>query len=120
MSGESDGSVVWTAFCEVPGLVANPGGEPGRLFENSQYQVVQREFTTGPLGAYVHLTIRNRDGGRQREWGDFQRIKNELVGPDCQAVEIYPPEHDVVDTGNYYHLWVFREYRLPIGLATGS
>ena len=107
----------WTPFQQVGGLVADAGGVTGRLFENNQYQVIAREHPEGPFGPYVHLTIRSRDGSTRHDWRDFQRIKNELVGAEAEAVELYPAESRLVDTANHYHLWVFREYRFPLGMS---
>ena len=65
-----------------------------------------------------HLLIGRRDKapvGKER-FRDFQRIKNELVGPECEAVELYPAESRLVDTANQYHLWCFaEEERFPFG-----
>lgn len=53
-------------------------------------------------------------------WRDLQEIKNELVGPEHEAIEIYPAESKRVDSANQYHLWVFKDptYRIPIGFQT--
>jgi hypothetical protein len=112
----SDGGETWTPFRQVGGVVVDADGTTGSLWENSRYQVILREHPAGPLGPYVHLTIRNADGSSRREWRDFQRIKNELVGPETEGVELYPAQGRVVDTANHYHLWVLREQRLPFDL----
>jgi hypothetical protein len=65
------------------------------------------------------LRIYRHDGKRiQNHWSELQKIKNELVGPEHQGVEIYPPESLLQDGENSYHLWVFKkaETRLPFGL----
>lgn len=55
-------------------------------------------------------------GNKLRDWRDFQNIKNLLCGPDCEAVEIYPAEEDLVDLNNSFHLWVFLDgYKMPFG-----
>lgn len=38
-------------------------------------------------------------------WDEIQRIKNEVWGRDARAIEVYPRERDVVNSGNYRHLW---------------
>lgn len=111
-----EGCPAWDAFQAVDGEVVGADGVVGRLFQNNCYQVIRREYASGPFGPYVHLTLRNRDGSVRHDWRDFQRIKNELVGPEAEGVEIYPAESRLVDTANHYHLWVFPSYRLPIGL----
>lgn len=65
------------------------------------------------------LRIYRHDGKRIRNhWSELQRIKTELVGPEHQGVEIYPPESLLQDGENSYHLWVFKSptSRLPFGL----
>jgi len=50
----------------------------------------------------------------------LQRIKNEIVGPEHEAVELFPAESRLVDTSNQYHLWVLTsdENRWPFGFQT--
>jgi hypothetical protein len=56
-----------------------------------------------------------------RSWADMQRIKNELVGPERVAVEVFPPVSELVDQANIAHLWVLPEgFALPFSLKAGS
>jgi hypothetical protein len=85
------------------------------VYVNDIYQVQVRELSGD--GA-VQLNIRRRDGGPiLRDWRHFQNIKNELIGPECEAVELYPAESRLVDTCNKFHLWGVRDptYRFPMG-----
>lgn len=69
-------------------------------------------------GEFVHLNIRRRDGAViYRDWRHFQEIKNQLLGPECEAVELYPAEGRLVDTSNKYHLFgrPDPDYRFPFG-----
>jgi hypothetical protein len=109
------------------------GGRTPSLFEKLQYveHAIQRmtslevyqndiyrvEMASSP--PFVHLDIRRRDGQTCKEWRDFQRIKNELVGAEFEAVELFPAECRLVDTANQYHLWVHTDphYRFPFGFA---
>lgn len=52
-----------------------------------------------------------------RDWRHFQQIKNELIGPNFEAFELYPLEARLVDAANQYHLWCFAtpDIHLPIG-----
>lgn len=54
----------------------------------------------------IHLSIRHQQRKAIRDWRHFQRIKNELVGKQREAIEIFPPESLLVDGANQYHLWV--------------
>lgn len=87
------------------------------VFVNSRYHVfVHRLSAVDPTSTdvCVHLSIKRNDRREIRDWRDFQRIKNELVGPEWEGIELYPAESRLVDAANQYHLWVFN-YRLPIG-----
>lgn len=83
---------------------------------NDIYQVQVRRFD----GAGVHINIRRRDGGPiLRDWRHFQQIKNELLGPECEAIELYPAESRKVDESNKYHLFGYSDgRRIPIGFKT--
>jgi len=81
---------------------------------NDIYQVQRRVIPPDN----VHLNIRRRDGGPiLRDWRHFQQIKNELIGPECEAVELYPAESRLVDTSNKFHLWGVLDptFRFPLG-----
>ena len=81
---------------------------------NEVYQVEVR-----PMGDnYVNLNIRRLDGDTIfRDWRVFQRIKDEIVGPECEAVELYPAESRLVDASNKYHLYACTVpgWRFPLG-----
>ncbi len=65
----------------------------------------------------LHLSIKKRTKGVMHDWRHLQRIKNELVGPEYEGVELYPAESRLVDTANQYHLWVMKDstFRWPFG-----
>ena len=65
----------------------------------------------------IHLSIRNQDRSARHDWRDFQRIKNQLAGPDWEAMEIYPAEERLVDSANQWHLWCL-PFRIGIGFPT--
>lgn len=69
----------------------------------------------------IHLSIKRNDREPCHDWRDLQRIKNQLLGPTCEAVELYPASERVVDTANQYHLWGSRDpgFRFPIGFNSG-
>lgn len=80
---------------------------------NDIYQVEVRQH-----GRVWQLNVRRRDGRViLRDWRHFQQIKNDIVGPECEAMELYPAESRKVDTSNKYHLWAVADpaYRFPIG-----
>jgi hypothetical protein len=87
---------------------------------NGRYHVLEREMLTELLpesaGPITWLSIKRNDRAPIHDWRELQRIKNELCGPDREAIEIYPAEDRKVDTSNQFHLWVFpKGLRIPIG-----
>lgn len=67
----------------------------------------------------VHLSIKRHDRVAMHDWRDLQEIKNQMVGVDAEAIELYPAESRVVDTANQYHLWAFPNgHRVPVGWTT--
>lgn len=93
----------------------------GELYVNDHYQVMVRrqpaKEATAP--ALVHLSIKRLDKRPARDWRDFQRIKNELLGEEVEAVELYPAESRRVDAANQYHLWAIDDpaFRWPFGFG---
>ena len=78
----------------TPKLAAHAAGNPAALaaimdssevWLNNQYVAVVRRY---PDGAVMHLSIRRADRGAARDWRDLQRVKNEIAGPDVEAMEL--------------------------------
>jgi hypothetical protein len=90
--------------------------EGSSLMVNSRYQVMMR-----PMDDVMYLSIKRLDQQPIRAWRDLQRIKNELVGPECEGLELYPAESRLLDGANQYHLFVLRdpEMRIPFGHNNG-
>ena len=61
----------------------------------------------------IHLAIHRRDMKDGISWDELQRIKNACGFEDRDAVEAYPRQRDVINTGNIRHLYVF-EQLLPL------
>lgn len=94
------------------------------LYGNDEYQVaVDKTPTHGFRGFTMwHLSIRRRDREPIHDWRDLQAIKNQLCGPEAEAIELYPAESRKVDHANQFHLFVFmrdakrkRLPRVPVG-----
>lgn len=83
---------------------------PDEVWANSVYSVFVRYIGQGAL----HLSFHRHDREAVRDWRHFQAIKNEIAGPERTAIEVFPPESQLVDAANEYHLWVLPEgYPLP-------
>jgi hypothetical protein len=110
----------WTPWTELPvpaDVYVGDQEPPAKSYANSRYHVAlwhdgDRDH---PMGEWVHLSIKDHGRSARHDWRDFQRIKNELVGPEYEAIEIYPAESRLVDTCNQYHLYVFKTWRPPQG-----
>ena len=111
----------WTPFIEAKEFTRNgqrfDALSDCKVYLNSRYQVAVREDENEQFGPLVHLSIKSLQNDHRRDWRDFQRIKNELVGPEYEAIEIYPADSRLVDNSNQWHIWVFKTSGLiiPIG-----
>lgn len=108
--------VPWTPFREVALQQDVPEhARPHHLFINSIYQVSVWYEKDPVYGDIAHLSFKTHDKQPRHDWREMQRIKNEMCGDECDAVQIFPAESKLVDTANQYHLFVFRTYKLPLG-----
>lgn len=97
----------------------------GQWWQNADY-LVQATLSSSAGFAAINaspvlwLRIYRHDGQRLLDhWQALQAIKSELVGPEFEAVEIYPKESRLKDGENSYHLWVPLGWPLPFGLPGG-
>ena len=95
------------------------------IMVNSRYQVnIRRSEANDPeRPGLIHLSIKRRDKGvpGPEKYRDFMRIKDELVGPEYEGIEIYPARSREVDTSNQFHLWLIDDptWRVPFGFNDG-
>lgn len=80
------------------------------VMKNKVFSVLLRPVGDGE----IHMAISSLTTERP-SWWEAQRIKNEIVGEGATAVEVYPPQDEVVDGANMYHLWTVR--KLPFTLT---
>jgi hypothetical protein len=115
----------WTPFRRTYIVHNRLTGEETRVpdgveyYGNDLYNVQLRRLEASHPSAppLIWLSISRKDRDTIKDWRDLQRIKNELVGPECEGVEIYPAESRLVDTSNQFHLWVVDDptFRWPFG-----
>lgn len=107
----------WTPFEEAtlePGSRAAEAGE--RVYVNSRFQVHVTPRASDQMGRFHHVSFKNIDRTARHDWREIQRMKNEILGEDCDAVEVYPAEDRLHDTCNQFHLYVFEPGRtIPLG-----
>jgi hypothetical protein len=118
----------WTAF--APAITADgshtasDGQHTYAIWKNSRYTVMTRVIAPadGAHPEVVHLSIRRNDRAPIWCWRDLQAIKNEMVGRECEAIQIFPAESRLVDSSNQFHLYVFTDpdVRIPFGYSERS
>lgn len=86
-------------------------GKPCEEWNNDVYNVTVRRYDKDPVfgahGGLIQLGISSMDGTARHDWREFQAIKNQLAGAECEAFELYPAESRLLDPSNYYTLWCF-------------
>lgn len=110
--------MIWTPFEKA---ILDPEGqdqlkklkaEDKEVWLNNFYQVNVKELPEG----WQWLSIKRKDKQPIHDWRHLQRIKNEICGPEFEAVELYPAESRLVDTANQFHLFVLpRGEKFPFG-----
>ena len=105
------------------------------VYQNDQYMAFLNKRkgsgTFNASGAFVSnvvgddqefawLSFKRIDRKPVKDWRHVQNIKNDILGPECEAVEIYPAESRLTDTANQYHLWGFTdsEFKFPWGFPS--
>lgn len=111
----------WTPFVQA----SFPDGRPEymspheEMYRNATHTVfvTPHHIDSGlsdPMDGWVTLSIKRNDRGAECDWRIFFRIKNDLLGPDREAVQLFPCIDRVVDTANQYFLHV-----APKGFVVG-
>lgn len=99
-------------------LARNKHPDPDQIWLNNEYEVWLTKVPAKPQWpAMIWLSIKRKTKGAIHDWRHLQRIKTELIGPEHEAIELYPAESRHVDTSNQYHLWVLADpnMRFPFG-----
>jgi hypothetical protein len=90
--------------------------EPVEMWKNHRYTAI---VARGDDGVIHHISLRRNDRKPHMPWRDLQRIKNELAGPEAEAIELFPAESRLVDCANQRHLWVWPPGTIiPVGFAS--
>jgi hypothetical protein len=86
------------------------------VYDNELHVVTVTSLTTS-WGLMTHVAIRRKDQ-KAATWDEAQRIKNELVGTEATAIEVYPKGKVLVNQAPVRHLWVLpKGFGLPFGLT---
>jgi hypothetical protein len=95
--------------------------ERPEIWTSDVYQVTVRRWDDDPVfgtrGGMIQIGINSLDGTSRHDWRDFQGIKNQMAGEECEAFELYPAESRLMDPSNYYSLWCFPGLkRIKVGI----
>lgn len=87
---------------------------------NNVYHVTVRPLKHDPSSKWpsmVHVSIKRHDRRAVTSWRDLQEIKNMLLSPEHEAVQLFPAESRLVDSANQYHMWALATpgMRFPFG-----
>ena len=84
---------------------------PIQVWRNNQYLVqVYEEKGAAEIRLSIIRSVMIEDGEWQDglSWEVMQKIKSDIGYGDAFAVEIYPPNEDVVNVANMRHLWLMK------------
>lgn len=91
----------------------------GQFWVNDKYTVLERRSPVtnaeGKPTTLVWLSIHDKARSANRDWREFQRIKNDIIGPEEECLELYPAESRMVDGSNEFHLWCVLGMKWPFG-----
>lgn len=92
-------------------LALNPTSNfrPDFVWQNNKYivQVFLGEHRKNRT--YDKAMIRRSDAKPIDSWSDLQRVKNEIFGPEIEAIQFFPPQSELIDDANLY--WLFIEQK---------
>ena len=84
--------------------------ELDRVFRSRDFLVQVFVESNGAVRLSVCRTEIDGDSWKPGiSWDDLQIIKNQCGYSDRWAVEIYPPDEQVVNVSNMRHLWIIKE-----------
>jgi len=69
------------------------------------------------IGQIIELGITRHDGSAIHDWRHLQYIKNDVLGNDVEAVELFPKESRLMDTANTFWLYAIVDYDFPFGFT---
>lgn len=83
-------------------------GELTEVWENDRYHAnVVRYSNDWPIGGgpWARIGITHNSQRAVHDWRDLQQAKNDIVGEEWEAVELYPAESRLLDPSNRFYLW---------------
>lgn len=83
-------------------------------FKNDKYTVLVSDYEPEDSAfllpqEMIWLSIRRNDREPVTDWRELQQIKNILVGPENEGLQLFPAESRLVDSSNQFHMVVLRD-----------
>lgn len=101
---------------------AIPGWTPPvSVWRSKLYFVQVFEHDGGVIRLTINRTMCDNRGNWLDgiTWDELYRIKNKLGYSDRQAIEIFPPEKDLVNVANMRHIWILPT-PVPVNLKANA
>lgn len=103
------GRDVISVVCDDPYVFVEMSVNPdGSILYKSRAFVATVRHTESGFPYWISFRD-HRSTADVHDWRVMQGIKNALVGPEAEAVELFPAESRLVDESNQFHLWCFPE-----------
>ena len=65
------------------------------------------------IDKFRHLRVTRMDDNPIHNYMDLFQIKNDLLGEDIQAIEVYPKKQNFKDGSHTYHIWTWDGIETP-------
>lgn len=88
------------------------GKKPDRAWKNNHHVVLLYKNERTILGIKMDkYMIRRNDSEPIKDWHEIQDVKNDVIGSDVEAYQVFPKSYDLVDVANMYWLFVPSELK---------
>ena len=91
------------------------GGNWAKFFHTAHHNEIFTVLERHAPAGVRHFMVSSLSGIRP-SFHEMQRIKNELAGLDATAIEVYPPQSQLIDGADAYHIWIV-PHGLPFGIG---
>lgn len=106
---ERDNAKLPAVLTEIPCQLSRGTTDPKRfkVLRSRSFLVQCFEEGDGLVRLSINRTTHNGDRWEEGiSWEELQQLKREAGYGDCDAMEIFPRDIDVVNVANMRHLWV--------------
>lgn len=96
---------------EWPAAVLNHPRKPLEMWRSRTFLAQIFREPSGHLRVTVNRCELADQGAWRADitWDELQKIKRDIGLGDHWAVEVYPPDAEIVNVGNMRHLWLLRD-----------